>query len=179
MYRKILIALLAGSLLVAGFGCSKKEAADNSAQTGQQLPNGSASSTPATPINGDEVADKVTKALDAKYPGEWTVSGTTLKKGSYQENGSYKIVDEVEKLYPGGMISIFVGETRISSTIKENGKPVLEGYPTPEDVPATMKSGKIKVTDAGAMGSSSYQKVYLPLKSGDQTVAVMTLSIPQ
>lgn len=183
MLRKVLIGVLAGSLLIAGFGCSKKEAStDNAPVTGQQgMPGGGApvNSAPAKPINGDEVADKVLKALDAKFPGDWSASGITLKKGSYTENDSYQLVGEVEKLYPGAMISIFVGEDRISSTIKENGKPVLKGYPTPPDVGKTMKSGKVLVASAGSMGSSSFQKVYLPLKAGDKTVAVMTLSIPQ
>lgn len=180
MFKKLLIGVLAGSLLIAGFGCSKKET-NTTQNTGQQtLPGGPpASSAPAKPINGDEVAEKVSKALDAKFPGEWSASGTTLKKGSYTENDNFQIVAEAEKVYPGAMISIFIGEKRISSTIKENGKPVLEGYPTPPEVGQTITSGKILVTNAGSMGSSSYQKVYLPLKAGDKTVAVMTLSIAQ
>lgn len=180
MFRKVLIGVLAGSLLIAGFGCSKKEVSNNAPPAGSQgLPGGPGNSAPAKPINGDEVAAKVSKALDAKFPGDWSAAGTTLKKGSYTENDSYQIVAEVEKIYPGAMISMFVGEDRISSTVKENGKPVLKGYPTPPEVGQTMKSGKVLVTDGGSMGSTSFQKVYLPLKAGDKTVAVMTISITQ
>lgn len=182
MLKKFVVVVLAGSLLVAGFGCSKKEEANNTPNAGQQQPAAGDSLTtakPATPIKGDEVAEKVQKALDAKFPGDWKASGTTLSKGSYTENDNYKIADEVGTLYPGAMVSIFIGEDRISSTIKENGKPVLKGYPTPPEVGETMKSGKVLVKEAGTMGSSSFQKVYLPLKSGDKTVGVMTISIPQ
>lgn len=185
MLKKFVVVVLAGSLLVAGFGCSKKEETTNTPNAGQQTgqqPGASDSLTaakPATPIKGEEVAEKVQKALDQKYPGDWTASGTTLSKGSYKENDNFKIVDEVATIYPGAMVSVFVGEERISSTIKENGKPVLKGYPTPPEVGETMKSGKVTVKEAGSMGSSSFQKVYLPLNSGDKTVAVMTISIPQ
>lgn len=186
MFKKVVIVALAGSLLVAGFGCSKKEEANNAPnagqqQTSQQPATGDSLTTakPAAAINGNEVAEKVQKALDQKFPGDWKASGTTLSKGSYTENDSFKIADEVGTLYQGAMVSIFIGEERISSTIKENGKPVLKGYPTPPEVGETMKSGKILVKEAGTMGSSSFQKVYMPLKSGDKTVAVMTISVPQ
>ncbi len=179
MFRKVLIGVLAGSLLIAGFGCSKKEVSNNTSVPGGQGTGAPIDSAPAKPINGDEVAANITKALDAKYPGDWSTSGTTLKKGSYTENDNYEMVAEVEKLYPGAMVSIFVGEDRVSSNIKENGKPVLKGYPTPPEVGQTMTSGKILVTNAGSMGSSTYQKVYLPLKAADKTVAVMTISIAQ
>lgn len=183
MGRKIFVAVIIGLLLVVGFGCSKK---DQTAQNqNSQLPSGhpsvgdSQSGQPAKPIDKDEVVDKVTKDLNDKYPGDWSVSGTTLKKGSFTENGSYKIAEEVGNLYPGSMVSIFVGQSRISSTIKQNGKPVLEGYPTPPDVDKTMKSGQASVVPGSSMGSTSYQKVFIPLKSGDKTVAVMNVSIAQ
>lgn len=200
MYKKIAVVLIAGALLVTGLGCSKKDdsatqtqnSQTNSSVTGTdgQLPAGHPSidganaqngqATPAKPINGDEVAKKISDDLDKKFPGDWAVSGTNLKKGSYTENGNYKIVDEVATLYPGSMVSLFVGEKRISGTIKgQDGKPVLEGYPTPPEVGETMKSGKIKVVNAGSIGSSSYQKVYMPIKSGNKTIAVMTISIAQ
>lgn len=205
MNKKAIIlgaALLVAVLLIGGYEIYSRTNADdksntsalNGSETGTgseaQMPEGhpsidgsdtgSTSSGSSTPIDGKEVADKIVKALDEKFPGEFTVSGTDLKKGSYTENNNYKMVDEVLKLYPGSMVSIFVGEDRVSSSIKgEDGKPVTEGYPTPAEVGETMKSGQVKVVDAGSMGSTSYQKVYMPLKSGDKTVAVMTISVAQ
>jgi len=55
----------------------------------------------------------------------------------------------------------------------------LQGYPTPPEVDKTIASGKPSVAAAGSIGSTNYQKVYLPLKSGDKTVAVMSVSIAQ
>jgi len=189
MRNKIIFAVVLGLLIVVGIGCSgKKEPAKNAADT--QLPSGHPSSfgsmdqgqPSGKPIDGQAVADKISTALDAKFAGEWKVSGTTLKKGAYTENDNYGIVDEVAKIYPGSMVSIFIGQDRVSTNVanqSENGKRVLTGYPTPPAVGETMKSGKITPGPASSMGSSSYQKVYLPLKAGDKTVAVMSVSIPQ
>lgn len=176
MFRKVLIGVLAGSLLIAGFGCAKKE--DKTANQ-QQPADSSEQLASAKPLNGEEVSTKITQAIDKDFPGEWSVDGTNLKKGDYTENGSFKIADKVAEVYPGSMISIFIGEKRVSTSIKNNkDERVLDGYPTPEDVPATMKSGKLKVVSAGNMGSTNYQKIYLPIKAGDQTIAVLTASIP-
>jgi hypothetical protein len=114
--------------------------------------------------------------LKKNYPGDWKVSGTTLSKGSYTENGNYKMVDDVEKLFPGTMgVSIFVGEERISSSVKQGTERVLKGYATPTTVGEVMKSGTTTSTL-----SSGYLKVYVPFKdSSGKTVAVMTVSVPQ
>jgi hypothetical protein len=187
MFKKFAIAIIVGSLVVGGVGCAKKTDTSQSGQsaTQSQLPAGHPSPTnsgqPAKPVNVQEVSDKVTKAIDAKFAGDWSVSGTTLKKGDYAENNNYKIADEVANLYPGSMVSIFVGQNRISGTVKDQtGNRVLAGYATPETVGEVMKSGKATVTSGGTMGSSSYQKVYMPFKSKDgKTVAVMSISLVQ
>lgn len=187
MFKKTTIAVIIGLLAVVGFGCSKQT---DTPQTGQpaaqgQLPAGHPSTgnseEPAKPVNLEEVSENVTKTLDAKFAGDWSVSGTTLKKGSYTENDSYKIADEVGALYNGSMVSIFVGQNRISSTVTDqSGKRVLEGYPTPDTVAEVMKSGKATVTSADSMGSTSYKKVFLPFKSKDgKTVAVISISMVQ
>jgi len=188
MFKKVTVAIIIVLLAVVGFGCSKDT---EKPQTGQpsaqgQLPEGHPSPTSgnsgesAKPVDLAEVSDKV-KALDAKFAGDWSVSGTTLKKGAYVENDSYKIADEVGALYSGSMVSIFVGQDRISSTVTDQtGKRVLEGYPTPDTVAKVMESGEAAVTSADSMGSISYQKVYLPFKSKDgNIVAVMSVSLAQ
>lgn len=186
MFRKVTIAVIIGVLAVAGFGCAKKtDTPQGQSTTQSQLPAGhpSTGSTgqPAKPVNLQEVTDNVTKTLDAKFAGDWSVSGTTLKKGTYVENNNYQIADAVGSLYSGSMVSIFVGQDRISSTVKDQtGKPVLAGYPTPDTVAKVMASGKAELTSADSMGSTSYKKVFLPFKSKDgKTVAVMSISMVQ
>lgn len=195
--KRILVAIASLALVVAITGCGKKEVPPQTNLEGQQgqqqqqsaqLPEGhppidttqqgvyGGGDSAAKSVDADAVVKKINDTLDEKFPGEWKAEGTTLKKGDYTENGNYKIADAVNELYPGSMVSLFVGETRVSSTIKQNGQPVLEGYPTPAEVGETMKSGKTISGAAGSMGGSSYQKIYMPLKSGDKTVAVLTIS---
>ena len=130
---------------------------------------------PGGTVKQADVEAKINDLLTKKYPGDWKVAGTTLSKGAYTENNNYKIVDEVETLFPGTMgVSIFVGEDRISSSVKQGTERVLKGYATPPTVGEVMKSGKTTSTD-----SSGYFKIYLPLKAGDKTLAVLTVSVPQ
>lgn len=121
-----------------------------------------------------DVEKKINDYLAQNYTGDWKVEGTTLSKGSYTENGNYKIADGLEQVFPDTMgVSIFVGEKRISTSVKQGTERALD-YPTPATVGEVMKSGKVTSTN-----SSGYLKVYVPFKAGDKTVAVLTVSVPQ
>ena len=171
--RKWLIALSVLVLLLPLSGCGNRS-------TGlAQLPEGHPTEAAAQPVNKEEqtaIEQKIIDLLNKKYPGEWKITGTKLSKGSYTENGSYKIVDDLEKQFPETMgVSIFVGEERISSSVKRGTERVLNGYPAPAAVGEVFKSGLTTSTL-----SSGYLNVYLPLKAKDKkTIAVLTLSMPQ
>ena len=169
-------------LILTLTGCAKKPATPATPQTAAAItPQDHPTETPA--VSGDKVSQsnietKITDLLNKKYPGDWEVSGTTLSKGSYTENGHYKIVDDVVALFPDTMgVSIFVGEERVSSSViqQDTGQRVLKGYATPPTVGEVMKSGKSTSTLSGG-----YLKVYVPFKDkSSKTVAVITVSVPQ
>ncbi|WP_418790879.1 cache domain-containing protein [Phosphitispora sp. TUW77] len=185
--KTLLFAMITGLLIVSALGYSGIEDRNYNTETSQtEVPSSYSSfaeagdSQQVFTVDADEVMNKVNTALDKKFPGEWTVSNTILQKGAYVENGNYGIVDEITKIYPESIVSLFVNQKRISGTIKgEDGKRVLEGYPVSEAVSQTMKSGKASVISAGSVGSTSYQKIYLPVKSKEETIAVLTISIAQ
>jgi len=156
MLKRTIIIFIAGLLLITGAGCS----------------GGSTDKK----IDANNVASKTFQVIDKKFPGEWQVSGTTLKKGAYSENTRYQIVDEVSKIYPGSMVSLFVDGQRVSSTIRGRQ---LSDSGIPKEVAEILKTGQVSMVSGGSIGSKDYQKVYLPLKSAEKTVAVMTISIPQ
>jgi predicted small lipoprotein YifL len=187
MFKKLVVGVAVLSLVVALTGCGNKQPAPTANQqtgttspTAQTTPTGHPAETPvqpntATKVDPAQVETKIKDLLDKKYPGEWKVTDTTLSKGSYTENKNYKIVDDIEALFPGTMgVSIFVGEERISSSVKQGTERVLQGYPTPATVGEVIKSGKSTSTE-----SSGYLKVYIPLKAGAKTLAVLTVSVPQ
>lgn len=181
--RKWLIVVTIMALMVALAGCAKKSEVPKTTQpsTGTaQLPEGHPTETSAQPGSKESqaaVETKINDLINKNYPGDWKVTGTTLSKGSYTENGNYKLVDDIAALFPGTMgVSIFVGEERISSSVKrqDTGGRVLEGYATPPTVGDVMKSGTTTSTLGGG-----YLKVYIPFKASGKTVAVITVSVPQ
>lgn len=182
--KKVLIGVTIMILMVSLAGCAKKPKVEDlivsKPQAGvSQLPEGHPTETPASTVDkaGQAAAEtKINDLFNKHYPGDWKASGTTLSKGSYTENGNYKIVDDVEKLFPGTMgVSIFVGEERIASSVKQGTERVLKGYATPTTVGEVMKSG---MTTSSVI--SGYLKVYVPFKdSSGKTVAVITVSVPQ
>lgn len=182
MLKKVLIVVTIILLMISFAGCAKKPAPPTTPQASTTLNSqGHPTETPAQPggkISQADLETKINNLLNKKYPGNWKVSGTTLSKGTYTENGNYKIVDDVAALFPDTMgVSIFVGEERISSNViqQNTGQRVLKGYATPPTVGEVMKSGKT----TSAL-SSGYLKVYVPFKDASgKTVAVITVSVPQ
>lgn len=182
--RNILASLTIMAIMISLVGCASNAKKSNLPTTPQppststRMPADHPTETPVQPGGNLGQADaekKINELINKNYPGEWKVAGSTLSKGTYTENGNYKIVDDIEGLFPDTMgVSIFIGEERISSSVKQGTERVLKGYPTPSTVGEVMKSGTTTSTE-----SSGYLKVYLPLKSGDKTVAVLTVSIPR
>lgn len=186
--KKVLMVTTILAMSISLVGCSSALSTASKSQTTVPSQNSSSSTTTLPPDHptesaaqsGDaasqaDVEKKINDYITQNFPGDWKVDGTTLSKGSYTENGNYKIVDGLNELFPETMgVSIFVGEERISSSIKQGTERVLKGYPTPSTVGEVIKSGKTTSTQ-----SSGYIKVYLPLKAGDKTVAVLTVSVPQ
>ncbi|HVJ50582.1 hypothetical protein [Desulfitobacterium sp.] len=183
LQKKALMVATILTISISLVGCASTKSKDQTptppqASASTDLPADHPTETPAQPGNNASQADvekKINDYLVQNYPGDWKVAGTTLSKGNYTENGNYKIVDGLEGVFPQTMgVSIFVGEERISTSVKQGTDRVLQGYPTPSTVGEVMKSGTVTSTN-----TSGYLKVYVPFKAGDKTVAVLTVSVPQ
>ncbi|MDQ7096639.1 cache domain-containing protein [Desulfosporosinus sp. PR] len=175
-FRTIILVLL----LISITGCSKEPQVQPTtlSSTGtSQLTDGHPAETSTQPGNKETIVaaeTKINNFLTKTYPGDWNVAGTTLSKGTYTENGNYKIVDGLENQFTGTMgVSIFVGNQRISTSVKQGASRVLN-YPTPAAVGKVMASGA-----SASTLSSGYLNVYIPLKSDGKTIAVLTVSTPE
>jgi hypothetical protein len=175
--KSILATLVSLALLTGAAGCAAKTTpapAPAPQQSTQQA------APPAKPVDSAKMSSDITKLIDEKFPGEWKVSGSKLSKGNYTENDNYKIADAVGAAYPGSMVSIFVGQTRVSTTVgnTSTGKRALD-YPVPAAISEVMKNGKVISGTSTGMGTGmgSYQKVYVPIKSGNTTIAVLSISV--
>lgn len=56
--------------------------------------------------------------LDSYYPGEWRLDGDNLYKGDTLINSNYEVVDEISTK-TGILATIFAGDTRVSTTVKD------------------------------------------------------------
>ncbi len=59
--------------------------------------------------------------FDVKIPGDWDIQNNELYKGDVKIAGNFDIVDEIGNLADGNFVTIFQHDTRISTTIVENG----------------------------------------------------------
>jgi methyl-accepting chemotaxis protein len=57
--------------------------------------------------------------LDTHYPGDWSLEGENLYKGETLMNGNYEVVDEFSE-DTGILATIFAGDTRIATTVKND-----------------------------------------------------------
>ena len=183
MFKKLVVGVAVIALTFSMVGCGTKQVAPKQPvqnNVGATTPEGHPVETPAQPnanpkTSQADVESKIADLLAKKYPGDWKVVGTTLSKGTYTENAKYTIVDDISALFPSNMgVSIFIGEERISTSIKQTGGERVLQYTIPPTVGEVIKSGKSTTALSGG-----YFKVYIPLKAADKTLAVMSISVPE
>lgn len=175
MKSKLIILGVASIMLFSVIGCAAKTPAVDKNSMSQNHP--LTTSGVSSKSTADEMLIKVTSIIDKKFPGEWSVEGNQLKKGSYVENGNFGIADEITANLNGSMASLYLGEVRISNTLSNTKGSRIVAYKIPAEVDKIMKSGKpIDLLVKGPNGVP-YQKFYLPIKKGDKTVGVIGISM--
>src|SRR5690606_24853179 len=81
------------------------------------------------------------KYIDIKYPGEWEIKDNQLYKGKTLMNGNDQVVDEIGE-DTGDTVTIFQGDTRISTNVLKDGKRAI-GTQVSEQVSNTvLKKGE-------------------------------------
>lgn len=191
MNKKVLFVLTLAALTAFSYGCGSKKEDLSSSIINKAPSNDTVKSNKSAPeqhpnvksnfnkmdksVQSKEIVKKIENIFD-KFPGEWKVSKDgTLSKGNYVENGNYKIVDAIEKEFNGALVAIYVGDNRVSSTLKSHvGSRMLNGYDAPSEVDSTMKSGSPLFINEN---KSHFIKVYIPLKSDDKTLAVLGMAL--
>nr|WP_083954032.1 methyl-accepting chemotaxis protein [Cytobacillus eiseniae] len=108
------------------------------------------------------------KYIDIKYPGEWEIKDNQLYKGKTLMNGNDQVVDEIGE-DTGDTVTIFQGDTRISTNVLKDGKRAI-GTQVSEQVSNTvLKKGENFYGEANAAGNI-YQSAYMPIKDGKDDV---------
>lgn len=105
------------------------------------------------------------KYLDAKYPGPWSVKADGLYKGDRNLNGDYALLDEIRDL-TGSMVTLFQGNTRVSTTVMKEGKRAVGTQVSPAVEEMVLKQNKPFQGEADILGDA-YRASYLPLAGAD------------
>lgn len=109
--------------------------------------------------------------LEHKYYGEWSVEGDKLYKGSTVLNDNTEFVDSVKEA-TGSPVTIFLGDTRIATSVLKDGKRVIGTKAADNVVSRVLKDGKEFTGDATVI-DSLYQSKYVPLKDSSGNIVGM------
>jgi methyl-accepting chemotaxis protein len=112
--------------------------------------------------------------LNEARPGNWEIKNNELVKGETTVNGTHEIVDNIKKL-TGSEATLFQGDVRISTTIKEkNGERDVNTKASPEVSKVVLEKGKSFHGEADILGKD-YIAEYLPIKNPNGDVIGMWL----
>lgn len=100
--------------------------------------------------------------LNLKYPGEWHIENGALYKGQTNMKENYEVVDEIGN-YTNDTVTIFQGDTRISTNVQNNGERAVGTKVSEEVANTVLKEGKTYYGEANVVGNM-YQTAYLPIK---------------
>lgn len=101
--------------------------------------------------------------FNASYPGDWHLDGDTLYKGDIAINDNNEIVDELSS-NTGIIATVFAGDTRISTTVKdETGNRKIGTKASEEVVETVLKQGLDYQGSANVAGKNANTK-YVPIK---------------
>ncbi|SHE92666.1 cache domain-containing protein [Desulforamulus putei] len=100
--------------------------------------------------------------IDLKYPGPWRVVDGYLYKGDVKINNNFEIVDYISSL-TGDTCTLFLGSTRVSTTIKKSdGQRAVGTHSSDVVAKSVLANGKEYLGEAEVVGEK-YQTAYSPL----------------
>lgn len=109
--------------------------------------------------------------IEASYRGEWKVAEGKLYKGNIEMNNNLILINLIEKL-TGNSCSIFLGDTRITTNIEENGKAILGTKAPTEIVEQVLNKGQ-DFNGVTNVAGVEYYSSYMPIKDGKGSVMGM------
>lgn len=106
--------------------------------------------------------------IDEKHPGSWKVDGETLYKGEDIVNDKSELVDMVKE-ETGNEVTIFLSDTRISTTVVDGSNKRAVGTKASEKVIKTVITDGKEYTGEAEILGIAHQVKYVPIKneSGD------------
>lgn len=124
-----------------------------------------------------ESDEKMSFALiNATYPGDWRLENGILYKGDMKLNENEEIVDKIAAL-TGNNVTIFAKDTRISTTVINQGKRAVGTKASPEVANSVLNSNQNFKGVANVLGVN-YFACYAPIKdAAGQTIGMLYMGI--
>ena len=112
--------------------------------------------------------------LDLRYPGEWKIVDGNLFKGDKSMDGANDVVSDLAQL-SRGQVTIFKGDTRISTTISGA---IGTRTTDPEVIKNVLNNGKI-FTGSTEIKGERYSAAYYPITDAGKTIGMLFVGLPE
>ena len=121
----------------------------------------------------------VDEIMNEKFAGDWQIINGRLFKGEVAMNDNSEIVDFLGEICDGH-VTIFQNDTRVATTVKNEGGQRLTGTKASEKIIAeVLTAGKIFSGSAEVVGAT-YQCAYLPIKdNGGKIIGMLFVGLPE
>jgi methyl-accepting chemotaxis protein len=106
--------------------------------------------------------------LDQRYPGDWNAANGKLYKGEKILNDDTYIVDMVKR-DTGAPVTIFLGDTRIATSVIKDGARTTGTKASEQVVNAVLKDGQPYSGEAKVL-DTLYESRYIPIKDASNKV---------
>lgn len=126
-------------------------------------------------IEMKNVASCIRTSLDLLYPGDYEFQADTceLYKGGYNLSWNYALIDSI-KTGTEFEITIFYGDTRALTTIRDMENQRITGTTAPENaVEKVLRGGESSLYNDTFINNSTYFSYYEPLYNPDKTIVGM------
>ena len=119
----------------------------------------------------------LSEILNDRYDGDWQIKDGKLFKGEQQMDGADAVVDSLSQIC-NGKVTIFSGDTRVATTVKNaQGSRAVGTKASAAVIDNVITQGKDFVGEANVMGEQHYA-AYLPLKdSSGKTIGMLFVGV--
>lgn len=122
-------------------------------------------------------ANLALEIIDARYPGNWRIEGDRLYKGATLINDNNELVNTIKRS-TNGEVTIFARDTRIATTIVDNGVRQV-GTKAPEDVIEQVLKRGLRYSGTGNIFGERYSTYYVELRDiGGNIVGMFFIGYP-
>ncbi len=112
------------------------------------------------------------EVMKYKYPGDWRIEGGALYKGETKISGAEDVVDYFGNMVHGH-VTMFLGDTRVATTVKKDNGERSVGTKASENIIDTVIKGGRSFTGEAIVVGKSYYSAYEPIKDAKGSVIGM------